>query len=194
MEDLFKKIEDNIFENQKDEEKSQEQKNNDLSEDTTVDSSKFTKLEKKMKTEAKNKKNSNFSLENNEDEDEKEEENIDKDEYADYGRVDKTGIHFQIISDYNVSMEIVPDELLRDDIKDLIIKYKGVFDSTMNLWIIPYINYQSLYNELNSIEGINRKLHRVGAIAKECYENKTLKTLIIKRKKKRRKNRLFKRG
>ena len=184
MEEIFKKIEDNIFETQQGEEKLKNQESNDLSDETTIDSSRFNKLAKKMKTEAKNQKNSNFFLENNENEEEKEEDNIDKDEYADYGRIDKTGIHFQIISDYNVSMEIVPDELLRDDIKDLIIKYKGVFDSTMNLWIIPYINYELLYKELNQIEGINTKLHKVGAIAKECYENKTLKTLVYKRKEK----------
>ena len=184
MEDIFKKIEDNIFENQNDEEKSQVQKSKDLSEESTNDTSKFIKYQKKIQTEAKYKKNSNIFLENNENVDEKEEENMDQDEYADYGRIDKTGIHFQIISDYNVSMEIVPDDLLREDIKDLIIKNKGVFDKTMNLWILPYINYQPLYNELNKIEGINTKLHKVGAIAKECYENKKLKTLTIKRKKK----------
>ena len=184
MEEIFQKIEDNIFETQEGEEQSKNQKSNDLSDDTTDDSSKFTKLAKKIKTEAKNKKNSNLFLENNENEEEKEDANFDKDEYADYGRIDKTGIHFQIISDHNVSMEIVPDDLLRDDIKDLIIKYKGVFDTTMNLWIIPYINYEKLFNELNKIEGINTKLHKVGAIAKECYEKKTLTTLIYKRKEK----------
>ena len=54
----------------------------------------------------------------------------------------------------------------------------------MNLWVIPYVNYEKLYNELYQIEGINIKLHKVGSIAKECYENKTLTTLKIKRKEK----------
>ena len=186
MEDIFRKIEDNIFETTTEKENIPQQKNNDLSEDTTEDSSKLaiTKIIKKLpKTEAKN-KNSNLFLEKIKNEGEKEEENIDIDEYADYGRVDKTGLHFQIISDYNVSLEIVPNELLRKDVKDLILKYKGVFDLTMNLWVIPYVNYEKLYNELYQIEGINIKLHKVGSIAKECYENKTLTTLKIKRKEK----------
>ena len=185
MEDIFKKIEDNIFESQTEEETYKIKKSNDLSDDTTEDSSKLTKIIKKVpKSEVKNKDNSKFILDKDENEEEKEEADIDEDEYADYGRINKTGIHFQIISDYNVSIEIVPDELLRDDVKDLILKYKGIFDTTMNLWVIPYVNYELLYNELYKIEGINRKLHKVGSIAKQCYENKTLTTLIIRRKKK----------
>ena len=187
MDEIFRKIEDNIFESQERQEKNQNLYSKDISDDVTEDSSKDTRILKKIsKTEAKNKKNT-LSLKNienkGENEDEKEEK-IDEDEYADYGRVDKTGIHFQIISDYNVSIEIVPEELLSNEIKDLILKYKGVFDTKMNLWVVPYVNYELLYSELYKIEGINKLLHKVGSIAKECYEHKNLTTLIIKRKKK----------
>ena len=181
MEKIFKKIEDNIFENDSIQEILPDNKSKNLSDDSTEDLSKQTKIGKiQPKSETKNNQNLNFFEKNNEDE----EENIDEDEYADYGRIDKTGIHFQIISDYNVSIEIVPDELLRKDVKDLILKYKGVYDTTMNLWLIPYVNYELLYKELYKIEGINTKLHKVGSIAKLCYENKELTTLVIKRKKK----------
>jgi len=199
MEEIFRKIEDNIFESQ--DGKIQNLNSKDISDDTTVDSSKEIKyLKKELRTEAKNKRNSYLQLPNDENEneeedkkdekEEKEEKNekeeyaIDEDEYADYGRIDKTGIHFQLISDFNVSVEIVPDDLLRDDVKKLLLKYNGVFDNKMNLWVVPYVNYESLYKELNEIEGINRKLHKIGSIAKECYEHKSLTTLIIKRKKK----------
>ncbi len=181
MEKIFKKIEDNIFENDSIQEILPDNKSKNLSDDSTEDLSKQTKIGKiQPKSETKNNQNLNFFEKNNEDE----EENIDEDEYADYGRIDKTGIHFQIISDYNVSIEIVPDELLRKDVKDLILKYKGVYDTKMNLWLIPYVNYELLYKELYKIEGINTKLHKVGSIAKLCYENKELTTLVIKRKKK----------
>jgi len=190
MEEIFRKIEDNIFETQ--DEKNQNLNSKDISDDTTVDSSKEIKyLKKGLRTEAKNKRNSNLQLpddenENEEEEkkEEKEENVIDEDEYADYGRIDKTGIHFQLISDYNVSVEIVPSDLLRDDVKQLILKHNGVFDNKMNLWVVPYVNYESLYKELNDIEGISQKLHKVGSIAKDCYEHKSLTTLRIKRKKK----------
>ena len=36
----------------------------------------------------------------------------------------------------------------------------------MNLWLVPYANYEWLYKELNEIEGINRKLHKVGSLQK----------------------------
>ena len=190
MEELFKKREDNIFETHSGDKKLKRQKSRDLYDDTTEDSSKFTKLVIKMKTEYKNRKNTNFFLEGKEDKDEDEdeeekkeeekEENINTDEYAYYGRIDKTGIHFQIISDNSVSIEFFPKELLKQDIKDLINKYKGVYDKTMKLWIIPYMNYESFYNELSLIERINTKLHKVGSIAKKCYKNKKLETLIIK--------------
>ena len=109
MEKIFKKIEDNIFENDSIQEILPDNKSKNLSDDSTEDLSKQTKIGKiQPKSETKNNQNLNFFEKNNEDE----EENIDEDEYADYGRIDKTGIHFQIISDYNVSIEIVPDELL----------------------------------------------------------------------------------
>ena len=194
MEELFKKIEDNIFESQRENDSNSE--NKETNEDTTNDSTQFHKNEKKfIKTEAKESRQSKLHLENpeeinkNNDEIKEDDENSKKldvfkdDEYSDYGRIDKTGIHFQIISDFNVSIEIVPDELLRDDVKELIVKYKGVYDDSMKLWIIPYINYEPLYKELYQLEGISYKLHKVGSIAKECFEHKELKTLIIKRKK-----------
>ncbi len=194
MEELFKKIEDNIFESQRENDSNSE--NKETNEDTTNDSTQFHKNENKfIKTEAKESRQSKLHLENpeeinkNNDEIKEDDENSKKldvfkdDEYSDYGRIDKTGIHFQIISDFNVSIEIVPDELLRDDVKELIVKYKGVYDESMKLWIIPYINYEPLYKELYQLEGISYKLHKVGSIAKECFEHKELKTLIIKRKK-----------
>ena len=190
MESIFRKIEDNFFETR--DEKDKNINNKDSNEDTTTDSTQFPKKVKDVsKTEQKSKRLSKLHLEKPEEnieEKEKEENNekeneIDKDEYSDYCRSDKTGIHFQIISDYNVSIEIVPDELLRDDVKSLILKYKGVYDDTMKLWILPYVNYEPLFNELYKIEGIGHKLHKVGSIAKECYEHKNLTTLIIKRKK-----------
>ena len=193
MQEIFQKIEDNIFETR--DERDKNINNKDSNEDTTTDSTQFPKKVKDVsKTEQKSKRLSKLHLEkpeenieekeNEENNEKKEKENvIVKDEYSDYCRSDKTGIHFQIISDFNVSIEIVPDELLRDDVKSLILKYKGVYDTTMKLWLLPYINYEPLYNELNQIEGIGHKLHRVGSIAKECYERKNLTTLIIKRKK-----------
>ena len=144
MEELFKKIEDNIFESQRENDSNSE--NKETNEDTTNDSTQFHKNEKKfIKTEAKESRQSKLHLENpeeinkNNDEIKEDDENSKKldgfvdDEYSDYGRIDKTGIHFQIISDFNVSIEIVPDELLRDDVKELIIKYKGVYDESKKI-------------------------------------------------------------
>ena len=201
MEEIFQKIEDNIFEIK--DEKEKEANNKDSNEETTTDSTKIRKKDKDLsKTEQKTNLQSKLHLEDpeekieenekkeekeNEDEEENEkdekENEIDEDEYQDYGRIDKTGIHFQIISDMNVSIEIVPDELLREDVKELILKYKGVYDDSMKLWLVPYVNYEALYKELFQIEGINNKLHKVGSIAKECFEHKNLTTLVIKRKK-----------
>ena len=193
MEQIFHKIEDNIFETRDEIGKNIDNKGS--IEDTTTDSTQFPKkIKDGSKTEKKSKRLSKLHLEkpeenieekeNEENNEKNEKENeIDKDEYSDYGRVDKRGIHFQIISDFNVSIEIVPEELLSDDVKSLILKYKGVYDDTLKLWVLPYINYEPLYNELNQIEGIGHKLHKVGSIAKECYEHKNLTTLIIKRKK-----------
>ena len=188
MEEIFKNITSNFFESQKDQEKNQNQQIKDISDDTTEVSfkdSKILKIASKKENEDKKNSNSNeYSEKEDDKKDEKEEVIIDEDEYAEYGKIDKIGIHFQIISDYNVSIEINPDNLLTDDVKQLILKYKGVFDTIMNLWLVPYVNYEILYNELYKIKGINNKLHKVGSIAKECYEHKNLTTLIIKRKKK----------
>ena len=188
MEEIFKNIKSNFFESQKDQEKNQNQQIKDISDDTTKVSFKDSKILKNVsKEENEDKTNSNsneYSEKEDDKKDEKEEVIIDEDEYAEYGKIDKIGIHFQIISDYNVSIEINPDNLLTDDVKQLILKYKGVFDTKMNLWLVPYVNYEILYNELYKIKGINNKLHKVGSIAKECYEHKNLTTLIIKRKKK----------
>ena len=198
MEEIFKKIEDNIFETQQ--EKDPDKENKDINQETTKDSTYYQKNEKSIiNTEIKNNRQSKLHLEKPDDiieekeklkdidenvEEKRDKENdFDDDEYSDYGRIDKTGIHFQIISDSSVSIEIVPNELLRDDIKALIIKYKGVYDDSIKLWIVPYINYEPLYKELYQIEGISHKLRKVGSIAKECFEHKELKTLIIKRKK-----------
>ena len=199
MEELFRKIEDNIFESQ--ENTTPDNQNKDKNESTKENSNQINNKGKDMsKTETKNSKLSKIILDSpenegeskekekeenkEEDENDKSDDVFDDDEYQDYGCIDKTGIHFQIISDYNVSIEIVPDELLRDDVKGLIEKYKGVYDKTMNLWVVPYVNYENLYKDLYKIEGISYKLHKVGSIAKECFEHKDLTKLIIKRKKK----------
>jgi len=197
MEELFKKIEDNIFETQ--ENNTPDNQSKDQNESTKESTIQISKNEKDMsKTETKNSHLSKIILgspekeeeskekekeEKKEEEDDKSDDAFDDDEYQDYGCLDKTGIHFQIISDYNVSIEIVPDELLRNDVKGLIEKYKGVYDKTLKLWVVPYINYENLYKDLYKIEGISYKLHKVGSIAKECFEHKELTKLIIKRKK-----------
>ena len=188
MEDILKQIYDNIFANQDTNENivNEKTKNTKLSsEETTDDSLDILKLVRHMpQTEIK--KRSKISEEigipssqlttsivSKQDED---------DEYADYGRRNKKGIHFQIISDYNVSIEIVPQEILTSEMENLIIKYKGVFDPSMKLWILPYINYLSLYNDLNSIQNFKYKIYKVGSIAKKCFENKDLTKLEIKRR------------
>ena len=193
MENIFEKIEDNILEIQDNEDK--DVKNIEINEETTADLSILNKKENNIsKTELKSKRLSKLHLENPDEKEEgetKEEtndndnnKNDEEDEYGDYKREDKTGIHFQIISNSEVSIEIVPEELLRDDVKSLILKYNGVYDENMKLWLVPYVNYELLYKELYQMEGISHKLHKVGSIAKECFEHKNLTTLIIKRKKK----------
>jgi len=152
MEELFRKIEDNIFESQ--ESNTPNNLSKDKNDSTKENTSQINKKEKGIfKTETKNSHLSKIVLDSPEKEKEenKEEEENDKsddvfddDEYLDYGSIDKTGIHFQIISDYNVSIEIFPDELLSDDIKGLIEKYKGIYDKTMKLWVVPYVNYENL--------------------------------------------------
>ena len=186
MEEIFQKIEDNFNETQ--EEENKDQKDKDQNEETTTDSSLLYRKEKNtLKTEQKNRQ-SKLHLEKPEEIEEETEEiekksKIDDDEYSDYCRVDKSGIHFQIISDFNVSIEIVPDELLTEEVKSLILKYKGIYDESLKLWVLPYVNYEPLYKELSQIEGINYKLRKIGSIAQEFFDNKKLTKLIIKRKK-----------
>jgi SWI/SNF-related matrix-associated actin-dependent regulator 1 of chromatin subfamily A len=52
----------------------------------------------------------------------------------------------------------------------------------MNLWLIPYVNYEPLYSELFQIDSIRLYLHKVGSIAQEFYQNKSLQKLVIRRK------------
>ena len=189
LSELFKKIEDNIFDTQNSKEIPQE--NIDLNIPPTTKETNTPKKSKNIiNTEIKENRASKLHLETIEKDEIKEDSNEEKekiiptgDEYSDYARIDKKGIHFQIISDINVSIEIVPDTLLTTEVKDLIIKYKGVFDSTMKLWLLPYVNYQSLYTQLFQIESLRNKLHKVGSIAQEYYQNKSLKQIIIRRKK-----------
>ena len=46
----------------------------------------------------------------------------------------------------------------------LLEKYKTVSDPTMKLWILPYINYLPLYNDLIEIKNFKYKIYKVGAI------------------------------
>ena len=191
LEQLFKKIEDNIFNTQESKQNSNENDNPNII--MTKEDTKSPKKSKKniINTEIKESRISKLHLEKPEDEIieenaiEKENETILalNDEYADYGRIDKSGIHFQIISDINVSIEIFPPELLTDQVKQIILKYKGVLDTSTELWLMPYNNYNSLYSELLQIESLRQKLHKVGSIAQEFYQNKSLQKLIIRRKK-----------
>ena len=191
LEQLFKKIEDNIFDTQESIQNSNE--NIDPNILPTSNETKTPKKSKKQKINTEIKENMISKLhlgdpkeeiiEETPKEKEKEQSLALFDEYADYGRMDKSGIHFQIISDINVSIEIVPEDLLTKEVKDLILKYKGVFDTTMKLWLIPYVNYEPLYNELFQNKSLRYKLHKVGSIAQEYYQNKSLQKLIIRRKK-----------
>ena len=198
LEQLFRKIENNIFETQ--ESKQNPNENNNPNINSTNAETKIPKKSKKniINTEIKESRLSKLHLEDpkadtieeNQKENKIENENdtnlITSDEFADYGRIDKSGIHFQIISDLIVSIEIFPDDLLTSEVKKLILKYKGVFDSTMNLWLLPYVNYEPLYSELSQIESLKSlgyKLYKVGSIAQEFYKNKTLQKLVIRRKK-----------
>ena len=113
-----------------------------------------------------------------------EQKKLEEEEYSDYGRRNKTGIHFQIIDDNNVSIEIVPEDILNDEMQSLLDKYKAVFDSSMKLWLLPFVNYKALYNELIEIKNFKYKIYKIGSIAQKCKENPTLTVLKIKRKKK----------
>ena len=182
--ETFKNIEKNFFESQQNLEKNADQQTKYNQEDTTDDSLGILKLVKHLpNTEIKHNfdifkgiriPNSQLSQNN--------QEKKEDDEYADYGRRNKDGIHFQIISDYNVSIEIVPEDILDSKIQSLLDKYKAVFDPSMKLWILPYVNYLPLYNDLNQIKNFRYKIYKIGSIAKKCYENKTLTKLEIKRK------------
>ena len=190
LQQLFKKIEDNIFDTQEDNQKSSENIDPNLPSTTLESKSPKKSKIRKITTEIKENRLSKLHLENPKEPEAIQEESKDKevplvfgDEYSDYGRQDKTGIHFQIISDINVSIEIVPAELITKEVKEIIMKYQGVFDVTMKLWLIPYVNYQKLFTELFQIESLRNKLHKVGAIAQEYYINKELDKLIIRRKK-----------
>ena len=185
MEDLFKRIEANIFESQDKSIKypNQPTKSN-LQEGTTDDTVDILKLVRHIpQSEIKTNFNNNIikaiQIPNSQISEQKK---LEDEEYADYGRRNKKGIHFQIISDYNVSIEIVPEDILNAEIESLLEKYKAVFDPSMKLWILPYVNYYSLYKELIDIKNFKHKIYNVGSIAKKCYENKTLTTLEIKRK------------
>ena len=179
MEALFKKIENNIFESQ---EKANLQTKTNLQDKTTDDSLDILKLVRHIpQSEVKN----NFQMfkdiqipNSQIDEQKKQEE----EEYADYGRRNKTGIHFQIISDHNVSIEIVPEDILNAEMESLLEKYKAVFDPSLKLWLLPYVNYEPLYNDLIEIKNFKYKIYKIGSIAKKCHENKALTVLEIKRK------------
>ena len=180
----FKNIENSIFESEQKLDKDSDKQTKYNQEETTDDSLGILKLVKHLpNTEIK----SNFDIfkdiriPNSQLTEEKPEKKED-DEYADYGRRNKNGIHFQIISDYNVSIEIVPEDILDSKIQSLLDKYKAVFDPSMKLWILPYVNYLPLYSDLIDLKNFRYKIYKVGSIAKKCYENKTLTKLEIKRK------------
>ena len=184
--DKFKNIEKSFESQQKLLEKDADKQTRYNQEETTDDSLGILKLVKHMpNTEIKN----NFDIfkdiripnsQLNEENQEKRED----DEYADYGRRNKNGIHFQLISDYNVSIEIVPEDILDSKIQSLLDQYKAVFDPSMKLWILPYVNYFPLYCDLVDIKEFKYKIYKIGSIAKKCYENKSLTKLEIKRKQK----------
>ena len=111
-----------------------------------------------------------------------EQKKLEEEEYSDYGRRNKTGIHFQIIDDNNVSIEIVPEDILNNEMESLLEKYKAVFDTSIKLWLLPYINYKPLYEELIKIKNFNYKIYKIGSIAQKCKENQALTILKIKRK------------
>ena len=179
MESLFKKIENNIFESR---EKANLQTKTNLQDKTTDDSLDILKLVRHIpQSEVKN----NFQMfkdiqiPNSQIDEQKKQED---EEYADYGRRNKTGIHFQIISDHNVSIEIVPEDILNAEMESLLEKYKAVFDPSLKLWLLPYVNYEPLYNDLIEIKNFKYKIYKIGSIAKKCHENKALTVLEIKRK------------
>ena len=183
--DKFENIKENIFESQqKSLDKDADQQTRYNQEETTDDSLGILKLVKHISnTEIKNKFDifKDIRIPNSQINEENQEKNED-DEYADYGRRNKNGVHFQLISDLNVSIEIVPEDILDSKIQSLLDKYKAVFDPSMKLWILPYVNYFPLYCDLIDIKEFKYKIYKIGSIAKKCYENKSLVKLEIKRK------------
>ena len=179
MEALFKTIENNIFESQEKANLQTKTNNQDKTTDNTLD---ILKLVRHIpQSEIKNKpyifkeiQISNSQID--------EQRKLEDEEYSDYGRRNKKGIHFQVISDHNVSIEIVPEDILNSEIETLLEKYKAVFNPSLKLWILPYVNYVPLFNELNEIKNFKYKIYKIGSIAKKCKENKLLTILEIKRK------------
>ena len=179
MEAIFKQIENNIFESQ---EKSNLPTKTNLQNKTSNDPLDILKIVRHIpQSEVKN----NFQMfkdiqiPNSQIDEQKK---LEDEEYADYGRRNKTGIHFQIISDHNVSIEIVPEDILNAEMESLLQKYKAVFDPSLKLWLLPYVNYLPLYNDLIEIKNFKYKIYKIGSIAKKCHENKALTVLEIKRK------------
>ena len=104
MEGLFKNIEKNFLESQDKLDSKADQQTKYNQDETTDDSLGILKLIKRIpNTEIKSDINlfKYIKIPKSQLSQEKEEKKED-DEYADYGRRNKTGIHFQIISDYNV--------------------------------------------------------------------------------------------
>ena len=179
MEAIFKQIENNIFESQ---EKTNLPTKTNLQGKTSSDPLDILKIVRHIpQSEVKN----NFQMfkdiqiPNSQIDEQKK---LEDEEYADYGRRNKTGIHFQIISDHNVSIEIVPEDILNAEMESLLQKYKAVFDPSLKLWLLPYVNYLPLYNDLIEIKNFKYKIYKIGSIAKKCHENKALTILEIKRK------------
>ena len=184
MEDIFKKIENNFYESQDKKINNADQETKYNQGETTDESLNIIKLVNPKpipKTEMKMNLNmfKDVKIPNPL---ETEQKKLEDDEYSDYGRRNKQGIHFQIISEHNVSIEIVPEDIITSEIESLLDKYKAVFDPSMKLWILPYINYMPLYMDLMVIKDFKYKIYKVGSIAKKCYENKTLSILKIQRK------------
>ena len=184
MEDIFQKIENNFYESQDKKINNADQETKYNQGETTDESLNIIKLVNPKpipKTEMKMNLNM-FKDVKIPDPIETEQKKLEDDEYSDYGRRNKQGIHFQIISEHNVSIEIVPEDIITSEIESLLDKYKAVFDPSMKLWILPYVNYMPLYMDLMVIKDFKYKIYKVGSIAKKCYENKTLSILKIQRK------------
>ena len=167
--------------------------NNDFIDDISTEFSLDIPIkERKIETEIKDreKKFSKAILEKNEieEEDENEEnenkekiiEKIDEND-TDYVRRDKQGIHFQIINDDYVSVEMVlsNSDLLKN-VESMIKKFKGFFDNNIKLWLVPYKNYLPLYEELILLENVGN-VYKVGSIASKYYANKNYQKIEFQR-------------